>query len=449
MEEKMLFKWRQRIGYGLLESGRFLSDFLIQLYLMIYFTDVVKIPAVAVGTMFLVCKLVDAVTDYIAGMLVDRTHSRFGKSRPWSMLGTVLATVGIVLVFHSPEGFSTGGRLAWAYVTYSLWSLGMTFLNIPEFTILPALTADSRERTVLATCRQLFGNVINFGGTYVCASLLAIFATRGGEGYPTVAMIIAAVVFALECIGIFLCKEVNLKEEDKSQGEYVVQKDSPFRTSIKVFRNKKFWLFGFMAAFISFGFVTTLTSGIYFFKYTMGNPMLQASCMAALSGAQFIGMFLCPYLNKKYQKRTLVISGLILAEIGYGMLFLSGEVQSLAIAAYFVFGFGFSVAFTMYFALMPELFDYLEEEIGYSVAGIASSLTQYLVKVGNALCASAISFVLVLGKYDPSLEIQSAYTKNMIRGGITVLPGAVCLLGMLCVWFLDLEKKEDEVVEEV
>ncbi len=450
-ETDTLLKWRQRIGYGMLESGRFLSDFIIQLYLMIYLTDVVMIPAVAVGTMFLLCKLIDAATDYIAGIIVDRTYTRFGKSRPWSMLGTIVSVVGIVLVFNSPESLSAGGRLVWAYATYSFWSLGMTFLNIPEFTILPALSIDPKERTVLATCRQLFGNIINFCGTYICASLLAIFAGGKGQGYASVAMIIALAVLVFEAIGISLCKELYIEKpvDHRDGNNENVTGNNPFKTSLMVFKNKKFWLFGFMAAFITFGFVTTLTSGVYFFKYTMENPMLQAGCMASLSAAQFIGMFLCPYLNNKLEKRVMVTGGLILVEIGYAMLFFGGVNAIVANVAYFIFGFGFAIAFTMYFALMPELFDYLEYEIGYSVAGIVSSLTQYLVKVATALCATAISFVLVVGNYNPTLEIQSDFTRMIIRCGITVVPGVICILGIACVWFLDLEKTNDIVQEEL
>lgn len=450
-ENSTLFKWRQRLGYGLLETGRFTSDFLIQLYLMIYLTDVVLIPAAAVGAMMLVCKLVDAVTDYIAGIIVDRTYTRFGKSRPWSAVGATVASLGLILVFHSPESFDASGRLVWAYATYIIWSLGMTFLNIPEFTIMPAMTNDPKERTVLATCRQLFGNVINFGGTYVCAGLLAMFANTAGQGYPKVATIIAIGIFICEVIAIALCKEIYI-DKPKTKEEKIVAgeaDENPFQTSVRVFKNPKFWLFGFMASFISFGFVMTLTAGVYFFKYSMENPMLQATCMASLSTAQFIGMFLCPWLNGKFEKRTLVITGLVMAEIGYAALFLGGTSTTAATVAYFIFGLGFAISFTMYFALMPELFDYLEYVIGYPVSGIASSLTQYLVKVGNALCATAVSAVLVIGQYDATAEIQTEFTKGVIRAGISVVPGLICLLGILCVWFLNLEKMTPVVQEEL
>lgn len=442
-------KWRQRIGYGMLESGRFLADFLIQLYLMIYLTDVVRVPVMAVGTMFLACKLIDAVTDYIAGILVDRTYTRFGKSRPWSALGSVMAFIGLILVFNSPESFSTNGRLVYAYITYSFYSLGLTFLNIPEFTIMPALSNDPQERTVLATCRQLFGNVINFGGTYVCAGLLAMFAGSKGQGYPKVAVVIAFAVLIFEFIGIGMVKEIYVEKPAPKSDKTAEKKDNPIKTSVKVFKNPKFWLFGFMAAFISFGFVMTLTSGVYFFKYAMENPMLQGTCMASLSIAQFIGMFLCPAINGKFEKRTMVIGGLIMAEVGYALLFLGGTSQTMAIVAYFIFGLGFAIAFTMYFALMPELFDYLEYEIGYSVSGIASSLTQYLVKVGNALCATAVAAVLSVGKYEAAIEVQSDYTKTVIRAGISIVPGVICLLGILCVWFLNLEKMNPTVRAEL
>lgn len=444
------FKWRQRIGYGLLESGRFLADFLIQLYLMIYLTDVVLVPALAVGTMMLVCKLVDAVTDYTVGILVDRTNTRFGKSRPWSLFGAVVTTIGLILVFHTPLSLGAGGRLAYAAVTYTLYSsIGLTCLNIPEFTILPALTTEAKERTVLATCRQVFSNIINFSATYLCAGLLALFAATSGQGYPRVATVIALIVLTCELIAIAMVKEINLPESAEEKGEKKKAadkpKENPLKTSVKAFKEKNFWLFGIMASTISFSFVMTLTSGTYFFKYTMENPMLQATCMSSLSIAQFIGMFLCPWMNDKLPKQKLTFIGLVIMEVGYAAIFFGGTSQIMAIVAYFIFGLGSAIAFTMYFSLMPELFDFLEYKIGYSVSGITSSLVQYLVKIGNALCTTLVSVVLVIGHYDPLLDVQAEYTKMTLRVGISLVPGIIALIGIACTLFMSLDKQYDIV----
>ncbi|WP_303972162.1 MFS transporter, partial [Streptococcus merionis] len=124
--------------------------------------------------------------------------------------------------------------------------------------------------------------------------------------------------------------------------------------------------------------------------------------------------------------------------LGYFGLFIAQPI--LVYVSYFIIGFGFSIAFTMYFALMPELFDYLECEIGQPVSGITSSLTQYLVKVGETFNNVAIAWVLVIGQYDASLEVQKAVTKLAIRLNISLLPGIIGLLGLACVFFLDLEK---------
>ncbi|WP_303975259.1 MFS transporter, partial [Streptococcus merionis] len=308
----LMLKWRQRVGYWLYETGRFTSNLLIQTYLMIYMTDTARLSVAAVGTLFLVCKIIDAITDYIAGLLVDKTNSRFGKSRPWALLGIILVAVGLFTVFNIPSNFSSNSQLIYAYVTYSIFSLGMTFLNIPEFTILPTLSNDPEERTVLATCRQLSGNVINFFGTTVFAAMLVSFMEQGLQGYHQVAQIVA--VFVLTCIlvSLLLMKEVYVDNENTINAEEVQPKKNLLKASWLVLKNRRFWLFGLMASFISFAFMMTLMCGAYYFMNVMDNPVMQGTAMMCLSGAQFIGMFLTPMLGKKFSKRHLIMVGILM-----------------------------------------------------------------------------------------------------------------------------------------
>ncbi len=433
-----LLRWRQRVGYWLYETGRFTAILLIQTYLMIYMTDTARLSVAAVGTLFLVCKIIDAITDYLAGLLIDRTNSRFGKSRPWAFLGVILVTVGLLTVFNIPSDWASNSQLVYAYVTYCVFSLGLTFLNIPEFTILPTLSDDPEERSVFATSRQVAVNVIKFFATPVSAALLVFFFVNGFVGYAQVAQLVTVFVVVCIVVSLLLLKEIYVDNVSADNDEEEQPKHNLLKASVLILKNRRFWLFGLMAAFISFAFMMTLMCGAYYFKNVMDNPIMQGTAMMCLSGAQFIGMFLTPMLGKKYSKRVLIMVGIIMGELGYFGLYLAQP--ALVLVSYFIIGFGFSIAFTMYFALMPELFDYLEYEIGHPVSGITSSLTQYLVKVGETLNNVAIAWVLVIGQYDASLEVQKAVTKLAIRLNISLIPGIIGLLGLLCVFFLDLEK---------
>ena len=144
--------WRQRIGYGSSDFACNLIWQMISLYLLYFYTNVMHLNAGAVSVMFLVTKVIDGISDLIVGFLIDKTNTRWGKSRPWILFGAIPFGVAAVLAFSVPNIGQTG-MLIYAYVSYILLSTAYTIVNIPMASILPALSEDPHERTVLASCR--------------------------------------------------------------------------------------------------------------------------------------------------------------------------------------------------------------------------------------------------------------------------------------------------------
>lgn len=150
----MKSKWGKRIGYGIGDLGCNLVFSTMSSYLLIFYTDVFGIAAAAAGTMMLVTKLIDAITDTIMGMIVDKTHTKWGQGRPYFVVGAVPFAVFTVLTFIVPD-LSEDGKLVWAYVTYCLLCTAYTVVNIPLNTIVPRLSADPNERNILVTTRMV------------------------------------------------------------------------------------------------------------------------------------------------------------------------------------------------------------------------------------------------------------------------------------------------------
>lgn len=180
------FIWRQRIGFGISDYACNLAYLMVNTYLLIFYTDVAGIPAASAAFMFLITKFIDAFTDYMVGALVDRTNTKMGRNRPWMLAGAPVLAVGMVLVFTTPD-FSTGGKLAWAYITYIIFSFGYTLVNIPMGSILPTLSADATERTKIATTRTIFSNlgslIIWIGGSNVAIVFLGVGLMGFGMGF--------------------------------------------------------------------------------------------------------------------------------------------------------------------------------------------------------------------------------------------------------------------------
>lgn len=174
----MKSKWGKRIGYGIGDLGCNLVFSIMSSYLLIFYTDVFGIAAAAAGTMMLVTKLVDAVTDTVMGVIVDKTHTKWGQGRPYFVVGAVPFAVFTVLTFIVPD-LSGSGKLIWAYVTYCLLCTAYTVVNIPLNTI-PHGTKDSLElirRTGVAV--MTYPDGIQWGGEVV--RLVIGIASRGEE----------------------------------------------------------------------------------------------------------------------------------------------------------------------------------------------------------------------------------------------------------------------------
>ncbi len=147
---------KEKVGYGL---GDFAANIVFQtvmIFLMYYYTDIFGIPAAAVGTLFLLSRIWDAINDPLMGAIADRTKSKHGKFRPWIKWTALPFGIMAVLMFTTPD-FSVDGKIIYAYVTYILMMMIYTANNIPYGALSGVMTSDSVERTSLNSYRFVFG----------------------------------------------------------------------------------------------------------------------------------------------------------------------------------------------------------------------------------------------------------------------------------------------------
>ena len=210
------FLYRQRFGYGLGDFACNLIWQVISLYLLYFYTDVMKLDAASIATMFVVCRIIDGITDVLVGYAIDKTHSRWGKSRPWFLFGAIPFALSAFLAFTVPD-ISPEGKLAYAYATYIFLSFMYTVVNIPLASILPAMTDDMNERTVLATWRKFLAFL---GATIVSATALSMvhYIGKGDEvlGFRVVMGVFGVIGTLCFFLTFALVRENNLQDSEKS-----------------------------------------------------------------------------------------------------------------------------------------------------------------------------------------------------------------------------------------
>ena len=253
-------KWGKRIGYGIGDLGCNLVFSTMASYLMVFYTDVFGITAAAAGTMMLVTKFIDALTDTGMGLIVDRTHTRWGQGRPYFLFGAVPFAVFTFMTFYIPDMGSTG-KLIWAYVSYCLLCTAYTVVNIPLNTIVPRLTSDIHERNCLVSTRMICAML----GTAVVMSVTTPLVEFFGKGNEAKGYLITMTIYGVLAMLIFFITFASTKEVVPPS---VKAEKSSLKKDLKALTGQS-WVF-FLVNLLYFSlYVVRSTTVIYYFKYNL------------------------------------------------------------------------------------------------------------------------------------------------------------------------------------
>ncbi len=312
--------WRERISYGLSDTASNLIFQMITIYLMFFYTDVYGISTTAVASLFLITRVLDAFADPMMGILIDKTNSKWGKSRPYFLwLGIPFAIIA-VMTFYTPDLGSTG-KIVYAYITYTLLGIIYSGINIPITSILPSMTSNPQERTELASIRMFFAFI---GIIMVSVGTLPIVKALGG-GDQQKGFFFTMILFSVIGGIFFIITFLNVKERVVSPND----KPLPFRESIKAVKGNVPWFLLLASGFVQMTIMTMQTqTTVYFWTYNMKRPDLIAVTMA-LSLVSLITLALSVFVSKKIGKRNTMIMGSSIMIIGYTTALFGSNIQSI------------------------------------------------------------------------------------------------------------------------
>ena len=405
--------WRQRIGYGSSDFACNLIWQMISLYLLYFYTNVMHLNAGAVSIMFLVTKVIDGISDLIVGFLIDKTNTRWGKSRPWILFGAVPFGVTAVLAFSVPN-ISQTGMLIYAYITYILLSTSYTIVNIPMASILPALSEDPHERTVLASCRTFFSSV---GSTVVSAFALTL-VDKFGNGNEALGFRIVMILFGvIGCLVFFFCffntkERVTIKQEKVSLKANIscLLHNGPW----KLFALNIVWFFG--------GYVIQASAVIYYFTYVVQNTALVQIVATITTLVPVVTNLLAPFLVKLTSKRNLMVGGSVVHAVGLLIIF---------------------------FAMQPDPVDYGEWKSGVNTAGTLSAVNGFIGKVGMAIASSIGAALLQFGGFDATLTVQTTTAQSYITAMYIWVPIVMNIASIITMLFYNLDKIYPQIIKEL
>lgn len=415
----------EKIGYGLGDTATNLVWRTLMVFLPIFYTDVFGLSAAAVGTLLLVCRYWDGITDYIMGLIADRTNTRWGKYRPWVLWMAVPFGILTVLTFTTPS-LSGSAKLMYAYATYGGLIVIFTASNIPYSAMTGAMSSDPMERTSLSSYRfvcAFLGGLITQG---LNIYLVAYFG--GGDnikGYR-LTMMLFAVISTLLFVVTFLTTRERVRPAAIAAGS--VRKDT-----LDLFRNRA-WVVLFFVGLLFVTF-TTLKQGVtmYYFKYYVNRVDLAAAFMIIGLLAAMLGAALTNPLVKRFGKNRVMRYSLWLGLITSALLYWPGqqEIATIIILSTLT-EFSTGPMVTLFFAMLADTADYGEWKNNRRATALVFSAGTLSMKFGTGIAGALTGWLLNAFGYMANAQ-QSAAALQGIRLLISVIP-AVAAAGLILVF---------------
>jgi Na+/melibiose symporter-like transporter len=446
--EKQLIKTQKANDPNRLPLGRFFAwksrdvslaaSFLIVGYLSIYCTDTLGMPAALVGTLLLASKIFDGITDLFAGYIIDNTHTKIGKARPYeiSIIGLWFCTW---MMFSVPE-LGLVGKSIWVVAAYTfVQSIFATLLNANQTPYI--IRAFGGRETV--TKVYSFGGIISTLGAAVVAvsfpMLMARIATSPGGWRNLVA--IYAVPLGLIGILRFIFVKERFNVDAASSTEKIKLKD--LFSVLKI--NPYIWLVGGM--FISLQFVTGMNAGTYYFTW-LGGGIARLGTLSSLTIVMMMSMFFFPRLVKRFSVSALVGAGAVLGAIGSIINFFAGDKMPILMAAYFLTGFSALPPSYLTGVMIIDCASFNKWKNKPQLEGTMAAVNNFSGKVGNALGAGLLGILLGAAGYDGTLSTQNDSAIFMIRCLYSLIPFAAYLVMFLFSRLYKLEKLLPQIEKE-
>lgn len=438
---------REKIGYGFGDMASSMFWKLFGSYLMIFYTDVFGMPAAVVGTMFLITRVWDSAFDPIIGIIADRTQSRWGKFRPYLLyLAIPFAVIG-VLTFTTPD-FSDGGKVIYAYFTYSLMMMVYSAINVPYASLLGVMSPEPKDRNMLSTYRMTFAYI----GSFIALLLFMPMVNRFSMGHDEqhgwmMSVIVIAVLCALLFYGCFAWTTERVKPIKKQQNS--------LKSDLQdLLHNRPWWiLLGAGVAALVFNSIRDGAT-VYYFKYYVVEEeyasvslfgisfVLSGLYLAVGQAANIVGVALAAPLSNRIGKKKTYMWAMSIATV-LSIIFYWFDKEQLMLM--FIFQVLISICagsiFPLLWSMYADCADYSELKTGNRATGLIFSSSSMSQKFGWAIGSAVTGWLLAFYGFEAN-AVQGEEAIHGIRTFLSWLPAMGTVLSVIFISLYPLSEKE-------
>ena len=417
---------RNRLTFGLGTFGRDMVYALVSMYLIFYLTDIINLPTSTlwwVAGIILVARIFDALTDPVMGFIVDNTNTRWGKFKPWIVVGAITSPIFTVLLFTDFGLHGSAYIIAFA-IFYFMWGISYTTHDISYWSMLPSLSVDQKEREKIGAIARICANIGLFFVVAAIVPLTALFGQKLGshqKGYFIFAVMVVTIMAAGLCVTLFGVKETSLA---------VRRQSTPLRELFGIiYKNDQLFFTAIAMSLFMIGYVTTTSFGLYYFKYAYGDEAMYSIFALILGVSQITALSVFPLFSKRFDRKTLYTAAIILVTAGYIIFFFAPIHTMLFIGAGGVLIFiGQSFVQLLMLMFLADSVDYGHWKLGKRNDSITFSLQPLINKMGGAISSGVVSVVIITSGIK---EAQTA--AEVTPGGLFMMKAAMLIFPLFCI----------------
>ncbi len=411
---------RNRYFFGLGTVGRDMLYSIVSMYLLFYLTEILDLPDSTMWYMtgaLTILRIFDAVNDPIMGILVDNTHSRYGKFKPWIAIGGIIGGILTVLLF-TDFGLTGIGFVICFVIIYLAWDLTYGANDIAYWSMLPSLAYNQKERERIGSFARICANV---GMYIIVVGILPITNALGGDksAWFILAAVIVLITWAFLCFTLFGVKE--------DRTFYKKQESTSLKELFWVlFKNDQLLYTAIAMALFMIGYCTTTSFGVYFFKYAFKNENMYSVFAGILGVSQLLALSCFPVFSKRFSRKQLYALSTVLVLLGYIIFFISPmNMLPIGIAGVLLF---IGEAFIQLLMLMflADTVEYGQWKLGRRNESITFSVQPLINKIGGAIANGIVGITLILS------GINSAATpEDVTDTGLLIMKLAMLILPLV------------------
>jgi len=424
---------KEKIGYGLGDTASHFVWDMVGFWILIFYTDTFGISAAAAGTIMLIARVWDMISDPIMGIIADRTNTRWGKFRPYILWMALPYSILAVLTFTTPDLGETG-KVIYAGVTYLLLMTVFTAINLPYSSLGAVMTSDSYERAGLNSYRFIFAFVGQFIVTGTALSLALYFGQGdNAKGYQYTLILFAIISFILFMITFKTTKERVQPPKEQKQN---------LKEDLKnLFKNGP-WVILFFVGIVSFiMFAMQNLSIAYYFKYYIGDEESVQLFNIIGTVALIAGIPFSKPLSKRFGKRNVYLASSIISGFFFILLYLPGADNIVSIYVLNILAkFTYAPAIPLLWTMLADTADYSEWKNGRRATGLVFSAATFAQKAGWGIGGALAGWLLAIYKFIPNVE-QTLTALTGIKLMISLFPGILYMSCAILLYFYVIDHK--------